>query len=101
MINRGSTPTHKFTFPLNFTDMEKITITYRQLDQVIKKTLPDVKFEEGCLICKLSQQETMSLLDNDGFDVEIQVKCKDKSGNIKVSNILKVDVGRLLDEELM
>ncbi len=101
MITKGTTPIHKFTFPFEKNDMEKITITYKQGKELLKKQINEIGYEPGQLIVNLTQEETLKFKSSSNASVEIQIKCKNKNGKIFASNIIATSVGRILDEEVM
>lgn len=100
MISRGTTPTHSFTFPFNYNEIENITITYKQDDLIVKKGMDEISYSTEKISTTLSQEESM-MFTVSNKPVEIQVKVKNKSGVVSVSNVILVSVGKLLDEEVM
>ena len=84
---RSSTPTHKFTFPIETELCARILITYKQGDRIIvEKTESDVVFEgDKAVSVILTQEETLK------FDakqsVKIQVRVLTQNGKSIPSQI--------------
>ncbi len=99
-IIQGSTPDNKFELPFAQSLVENISITYKQKGEIVfKKAGDDVKIEGGYAIVTLTQEETLSLIEED--IVEVQLKVKTTNGKVIPSSKLYVGVYEVLDKEVM
>lgn len=97
-MQRGTTPTHTFTFgeTLSGAVFDKIFITYKQGEKVIvEKSVKDIVVTEDSFIVKLTQAET--LLFSPG-QVQIQIRVKTINGQALASNILTVPASEILKD---
>lgn len=97
---RGTTPTHIFNLPVETSFLKEVKITYAQgNDEVFTKTKEDCLCEEKAIKVSLTQEETLK------FDhtkpVYIQVRVLTVSGDAMASQIEMVDVGKVLNEEVL
>lgn len=98
---RGTTPTHTFVLPFDSTTVDKIKITYSQLDkEILTKTNKDVTFDGDNVIVTLSQAETFRFSEKNGA-VSIQVRVVTTGGDALASKIMSVGVGKCLDKEVL
>lgn len=97
---QGTTPIHKFTLPFDTVNVEKVRITYAQIERVIfAKELPDCECEGNTITVRLTQEDTLSL--NARRDVQIQVRILTKDGESLVSSIKTVSIDKCLDREVL
>lgn len=97
-MQRGTTPTHTFTFgeSLSGAKFDKIFITYKQGEKtIVEKSTDDITVTESAFIVKLSQAET--LLFSPG-QVRIQIRVKTVMGEALASNIITVPTEELLKD---
>lgn len=94
---RGTTPTIIFKLPFEVSIINKIYITFSQFKEEIFTV-----DKEGCILSEnevsvhLTQTQTLSLTHN--REVEMQIRIMDNSGESLASNIMKVDVERILKD---
>lgn len=94
---RGTTPIHKFAFEFPKETVDVIYITYKQNGQLrIEKSKEEITFEEGYILVKLSQEETLKFTEIG--PVEIQIRFTDMSENAYASNVITTRVDRILKE---
>ena len=94
---RGTTPTLEFTLPFAVSELSKAWITIGQFGKsVIKRTLAECTVDGDKIIVTLTQQETLQLRVDD--DTEIQIRALKPSGEALASEIITVDVKRILEE---
>lgn len=97
---RGSTPVQSFKTPLKKDDVKTLSVTYVQDGVVvIKKKRVDVEVQDYKITFRLTQEET--LMFNDKNMIEIQVKMKDTSDILHISNIIRRSAKRVLDEDVI
>ena len=99
ILYRGTTPTHSFTLPeeLKEVELSALYITYRQGgNTVLEKALSDVTVEAGVVTVQLTQEDTLAF-QNKGA-VQIQIRLRTAAGDALASDIIKVDVGRVLKD---
>lgn len=97
-MQRGTTPTHTFTFgeSLSGAKFDKIFVTYKQGEKVIvEKSLEDIEIMENSFVVKLTQAET--LLFSPGL-VRIQVRVKTVDDMALASNIITVPASEILKD---
>lgn len=96
-IIRGTTPTNIFNVNVDLTDAEDIIISYAQKGNVvINKTISDIDVTEDALSTTLTQTETLKL--DAAYDVDIQIRALFDDGTAIASDIITVDVGKILYE---
>ena len=102
-LKRGTTPPIYIDLPdaLEWTDIAEMWVTVSQAGMIIiNKTLDDVETETIGDVTEhfvtLTQSETLKL--DSYFDVEIQVRLRDNSGNACSSDVYRVSAGRILKD---
>lgn len=96
---RGTTPTIKITI-LNL-DLEQIESFFLVIKQnvinsaIVEKTIDDVIIdaENKCVLCQLTQEDTLKLQNG---AADMQVRIKDKSGNVMATSVVTLQIDRLL-----
>ena len=100
MIVRGTTPTHTFTLPMDCDELRSIQVVYAQGEATkIRKEDGDLACEGRQVTCTLTQAETLSL--NAELRCEIQVRALTADGVALAGRIIREDVGRCLDNEVL
>ena len=99
-MRRLTTPEHKFTLQIDPSVIGKIRITYAQNNAIVltkegKQDTIDGNIEKE----KLTQEETKKFAA--GKEAEIQVRVLTLGNNALASDIIKDDVKRVLDDEVM
>lgn len=97
MIYRGTTP--KLVFKVNFNTalVEKIYITFSQKDRKpVDKELSDCELEEGKVIVKLTQKDTLSFVSK--FPVKIQIRVKLTDGTATATKTIEKTVVDILKD---
>lgn len=99
-MNRGTTPTHTFSLPFSTSLIKTVKVIYSQDDVVILcKRINDCSFDGNKIATTLTQEETFA------FDckknVDIQLRVLTNAGDSLASNIVTVDVGKCLDDEVL
>lgn len=98
---RATTPTHVFTFPsgMSTADMSEILLTYSQGGKpVIEKNKSDLTIQPNKVSIRLTQEEVNMF---DAGVVQIQMRAKNMSGDVMASQIFKVKVKQVLNEEIL
>lgn len=100
-MNRGSTPTLTFSTPLKASQVAAVSVVFTKETGALlsQKTMGEVHVTDFAVSFSMSQTETMGF--PDGGHVETQIRLKDTKGNAYVSNVITVDTGRLLKDELL
>lgn len=97
---RGTTPTHIFTIPLEVEEVEKVRIIYAQKGVVkFTKTEADCMMEGKTISVRLTQENTLSLVD--GNCVDIQIRVLTKTEEVFASQPMKATVCACLEEEVL
>lgn len=95
IIPKGCTVVNTFTVPFNREDIDVIYITYQQSGRtIIEKTVSDCVFRDGKILVDLSQEDT--LLFNNSYIIQIQIRIRLKNGVATKSNIINVNTDELL-----
>ena len=96
-ITRGATITNWFDVDIDFTEAEKIYITYKQSGRtVLEKTLEDCVITPKRIEVSFSQSETLKFRENADVEIQIRVKMPDESAH--VSEIINTTTTKLLKE---
>ena len=97
---RGSTPTHVFTLSIQVEDIKALRLTYAQGGRtVLEKTEKEVKMEGNTVTLRLTQEETLAF--GQTAPVNIQLKVLLNSGAVLPSQIFRVHVDEILNEEVL
>lgn len=98
-MRRASTPLHEFEIPIDPTTIAKIKLTYSQNDEIVlQKTEADLTNNGNVWSIELTQEET-NLFKADPADVQLRILTKE--GKSIPSQIMKIYVGPVLDDEVM
>lgn len=108
MIIRGTTQVHYFEFPFDPQQITELSVVYNQNKQnVIRKTLSEVEFDEESLIVTLSQEDSFCF-DKVGIPsvpstslILIQIRVLFNDGSVYVSEPIRDRVIDILDEEVL
>ena len=96
-IIRGTTPTHVFNTDVDLSDCEEIYVTYAQKGTVIiNKYIDDLELTSETVAVTLTQTDTLKL--DTVYNVEIQIRALFDDGTAIASNIIAVDVKRILKD---
>lgn len=105
MIIQATTPTISITVDnTNLNEFEEIILVLVQNPLVVikkKKSNGDIIIgdDESTLSCSLSQEETRNF--RESVPLEMQLRVKDKFGNVLASNIIKVKIDKSLSLEVI
>ncbi len=95
---RVTTPTHTFYLPFDTNAISKLIITYKQNGKtILEKTEDEVQMNHNAISVTLSQEETFLFMVRP-VSVQLRVKIGDR---VLASNILKLSVDEVLNEEVM
>lgn len=101
---RGTTPTIEIKCDFNVNTIETLFITFVQKNETIfEKSLSDCEIQGETIVCHLTQDDTLKLeatkRDNGAKDwLEIQTRCRLKTGETLSSPINKVEVEKILKD---
>lgn len=99
-MRRLTTPEHKFTLQIDPSVISKIRITYAQNNAIILTKEDDAVSLDGNIArVKLTQEETKKFTADK--EVEIQVRVLTLGNDALASDIIKVDVKKVLDDEVI
>lgn len=98
---RSTTPTHIFTLPFSVDSINEIWITYSQANKIItERRKTDIEISgENNIVVTLTQQETR--LFDDNVPADIQIKVLTHFGEVLASQIQRVSVDEILNDEVM
>ena len=97
---QGTTPTHRFTIPMDASDVQKVRVTYGQSHKVVlTKENEDCRVEGNVVSVKLSQEDT--LLFDEFSPVQIQLRVLTTGGDALASDLIRVPCGIVLDKEVL
>lgn len=99
-MRRLTTPEHKFTLQIDPSVISKVRITYAQNNAIVlTKEGEEVSLDGNVARVKLTQEETKKFTADK--EVEIQVRVLTLGNDALASDIIKVDVKKVLDDEVM
>ncbi len=97
---RGTTPTHAYTIPFDVGNVAKVHIIYAQRGSVkFVKTEADCTMDGKTITTRLTQEETLSLVD--GNCVDIQIRVLTTTNEAFASQPMKATVCACLEEEVL
>lgn len=97
---RLTTPTHRFTFPIDPQTCEIIRITYAQNDKIlITKEKPDLSINDNTVTVTLTQEETKIF--SSRSTVQVQVRALTFEGKALASPTFTREVGEVLDDGIL
>ena len=97
---RATTPTHIFNLPFETDTIKELLITYSQRKMpVVQKLTDDCVFDGKTIAVTLTQRDTARF--SDRKVVEIQLRVLTTSDTALAGNITEVDVGRILDDDIL
>lgn len=97
---KGTTPTHTFNVPLDYSSIKTVKIIYSQRDkEVLVKRTEDCTIESGKISTKLTQDDTFKFECNTIVTIQIRVLTTD--GDALASDLIMVNVGKCLDDEVL
>lgn len=95
----GTTPTHKFIFPEEVTNITEIHVIYSQGDRIILvKTLEDCTIEGNEIKVRLTQEETFRFRHDSNIDIQLRVR---KGNDVFSSEITTVEPYKCLEREIL
>mgnify|MGYP001467993044 CR=1 FL=1 len=106
-MHRGTTPTHMFTLPYAWTDIQEIYITYVQYDEddkiiaTCEKNNSQVVADGYKVSVHLTQEDTLLFRDTVGGkpgNIYLQVRVLTKGNESWASSILKLSVDKILKD---
>lgn len=111
-MRRATTPVHTFVFPFPPEDLAKILLTYAQDGcdggVILNKTEEDFVFEGNVGKVTLTQEETSSFIAkcdccdcNDAPYVQIQIRAKTTNGQALSTDIWRVPLKDVLNDEVL
>ena len=92
---RGTTPQCEFIVDIDTNALQDVYITFQGPCISVEKTGDDVILTEGRIVTSLTQAETLAFSDG---QIEIQIRCKLKSGTAIASNIIKTMINHILKD---
>lgn len=99
-MRRATTPTHRFTLQFPVETIKSIRITYAQGGKnILRKENGEITMDGKTAIVRLTQEETK--LFTADKDVEIQVRILTLGGDAPASGIMRTNVERILDDEVL
>ena len=100
MIRRGTTPTHTFEIPFDFSFVKNIKIIYSQDDiKILTKSLADCTPNGKSFSVRLTQRETLNFAADK--PVQIQIRLLTSAGDALSSTIEKVQTLDSLTGEIL
>lgn len=99
-MRRATTPTHTFKINIDRDLIKNVQVAYAQNGNVIlKKNTADCEVEQGKIVTKLNQQET--LLFDSRSKVQIQLRMTTVDGNALSTKIYIIACGDVLSDEVL
>lgn len=96
---RGTTPTLEFTMPFDTSLIAELYITITQNGATaLEKTLSDCNCNDTSVSLTLTQEDTLRLEQKPYSDSEMQIRVRTVAGEVLVSDIMSIYVGRILKD---
>lgn len=96
---RGTTPMLEFTLPFDTSLIEELYVTITQDGAtVIEKKLSNCICSDSSVSLTLTQEDTLKLKQKFCPKCELQIRVRTKDGEALASDIMSIDVGRILKE---
>lgn len=97
---RGTTPTHRFTIPIDAELVKEVRITYEQDGKLlVEKTEKDCTIEEKTLSVKLTQEDTLKFSSKKKADLQVRILTTNDTA--LATEILKLEIEDVLNEEVL
>ena len=97
---RGTTPTHRFELPFSVENVSDALIVYSQNgEEVLRKTVRHCHMVDKTLSVDLTQEETFRFRCD--RKVRVQVRVLTNDGRAMASNVLNIDVGECLSDDVL
>lgn len=97
---RGTTPTHRFAIPFDTSMLAEVLITYGQRgEEILTKDIDDCTLSGNEISITLTQEETLKF--EADAPLQIQLRALTQSGDAVASRIAVIDVGDVLNDEVM
>lgn len=93
MIYGGTTPTHKFTLPIDTENVSRVRVLYSPKggSPIIVKEIDDCKLESNTISVRLTQEDTLTLDNEKSIGVQLRVLLKDGTALRTKTTYLKTD----------
>lgn len=99
-MTRGTTPHHTFELPFDVLLVKKAVVIYAQNGaEVLRKETDSCTLDGNTIKTALTQEETFMF--DEKKSVQIQVRVLTIGDEALASNIMTVDIGKLLDDEVL
>ena len=99
-MKRGSTPTHIFTIPFDTLLIDDLRVSYAQNNtEIVVKNKSDCELEGQAITVNLSQEDTLKF--SHSKNVELQIKVLTTGGEVHISDIIVISVGKVLNSEVL
>ena len=101
---RATTPTHTFQLPIETSSCSEILVSYRQGSVALDKHYQDNTLPDGMtlvgknIVIILTQKETNSVKEG---TVKVQIRVLTNSGAVMASQIFKLFVADVINEEVL
>lgn len=93
---RGTTPTLRFTLPIDTAEITQLSIAFKQAGVVVfEKTMEDVSLSGDTVVCTLSEEETLSLRGGTVYPLRIQLRVG-AGGARLASQVFEIPVEQIL-----
>jgi hypothetical protein len=97
-MRRGTTPTHTFSLPVPADEVASFRVIYNQNGKNVL-TRDDAELNGVTATLKLTQEETLRFISS--VRVEIQVRLLTNDGDALASDVITINVDRLLENEVL
>ena len=98
-MTRGTTPTVSFELPFPLSNVDSLSLTFKQGSTMVVKSLEDIEVINDACHIKLSQEETLAFNSNSVAEVQLRVKLL--TGDTLASEVYSVEVERILKDGVM
>lgn len=95
---QGCTAVHIFTVPFDVSEIENLSISYKQGDILVKKQKTDCTLAEKTISVVLTPEDTLKFNSNSVVKCQIKVK---RANITNASDMIYITVGEILDKEVL
>lgn len=96
-MRRGTTPTFKFTLPIDTSSIVAVYISVAQHRKIIiEKTIDDCTLDGNLISVKLTQDETLLLVESNTTEIQLRMRLAD--GSALASQIFSESTERILKD---
>lgn len=95
---RVTTPTYTFNIPFDADDIDELKLTFRQQSKALTFEKSDVELTDKKIVITLTQEQTKEFR---SVPCEVQLRVKLVGGSVVASNMIRINIKPVLNEEIL